>query len=212
MDNMINFLIKLIPFFTPIFAMLLFQVNTRLNWLEPIFISFMYAGVLLLYVLNINLFGLYAADLLLNYAIMLTIGLWMFRKKYEFQQAFSVAYCILFINIFFWEMPIYVYTFLNTGMFAWYSQIAPLALFPATFLYKNVGVVEPRKVIILFALGQLVSTLFLIPVHMNGWIIWASETIVQQFPSAIVNTMWSVNRTICYIILAKIFKSSAFHK
>lgn len=177
----------------------------RYNKFSIPLVAIIFTVIGLLHFLNITLFGLYTPILLFNYAIMFTLGFTFYRFKYDFFEALSIAYCILFVNIFYWELPIYVYTFLMTGQFAWYMQLSPLALFPATHVYKHIHMIERKKAIFLFASGLVISTLFLIPIHVNGWVIWLSETVTQSFPSDLVNILWFSNRTICYLILTKIF-------
>ena len=202
---MIN-LVEFLPFLTPIPAMAIFHFHTdRFNKLTVPFIAGMLSLSAILFITDTTIFNIYTPILIFNYALMLSLGLYLFRLRHDFFQSLSVAYCLLFVNVFFWETPIYIYTFLKTGQFAWYSQLAPLALFPATHVYKHIGTLGFKKTVPWLLIGFVVSTIFLIPIITNNWTIWVSETIEPNFPSDTVNTLWFFNRVICYLVLVKVF-------
>jgi len=146
-------------------------------------------------------------DVGFSLAISLIIGLYFLRKKYDYPQAFSFAFIITFLNSFYWELPIIVYTVFYRGYIDQAMPLHILSVFPVFFIYQKIKITNWKKTIPILASGLIVSIVFMMPLIQVG-IIPSFLSIKDYAPSAWLQALWAVNRLICFFPLLYIVYGS----
>jgi len=152
----------------PIFWMLFFHVR-RPTWTSPRTLVLPMSLIILVGIhdlFQLNFLGWIPSHcLLVSYSSIGLILAWhlMNNKGWPFPQALSYSALVVFVSSFYWEIPVILYNAVTTG-FEWDWLLHILALFPAWYLYKAVGLNQtytPQGLLSIFMMGILISTIFL---------------------------------------------------
>ena len=174
----LNFIYRLVTILVPLVVGTLLITNTWLGSFNPILTSF--------------------------YIVAVFVGLLLFRKKYDFPQAASLVFNIVFLNLLYWELPTFIYTILYRGYVDQAISLHVLPIFSFYFLYTKLNFKLTKANILLLLYGFIFSTIvlyFLVYCKINIWEV--SEYLGSMY--WIKEITYSLMRTVCLIILYLIF-------
>jgi len=152
-------------------------------------------------ILELNGYELiYGIGLVGIYGVMLIYGIHVFKEKYDFPQALSLAFNLLFFNSVYWEIPIHIYTPIRVGFIDATTPLHFIYVFPLIFIHSKLELPRPhRKYYLRFLLGILVS------VVLNSWIFITGYWLWDAVHPYWVERIWDLNRFLCFLILLWIY-------
>lgn len=132
--------------------------------------------------------GYYTNSLLLQYSAFTLLATYLYNQRYNIKQSISLAFLTVFLNSYYWEMPLHLAEILSgnlhAGMLVQLWRLVPLLF----FLKHYVFTVKDRA---LLSIGLSFSTVIMF------------LKVYYVFPSINIY-LYPVNRLICLLILVKV--------
>ena len=190
--------------FAPIPFMLLYHLKTKkLN----ISTKYIFPAILIAEIVSyflVEKIPSYRSELFVFYIVLVSFAFITFRKKYDFPQALSIAFCLGFFISLYWEIPYHIFTIIQRGYF---DQAFPLHLlyaFPAVFIWQKTELKIDKKNIFLLGSSLGLSTFGMFCLiglgadisvgYANAGIIWFTT-----------ETVWFMTRVVCAYAVYQIF-------
>jgi len=195
---------QVIFYFLPIPFMLLYYIKTeKLNFMYRLTTILVPLVVGTLLITNTWLGG-FNPPLVFFYIVVVFIGLLLFRKKYNFPQAMSLVFNIVFLNLLYWESPVFIYTILYRGYIDQAISLHILPIFSFYFLYTKLNFKLTKANILLLLYGFVFSTTvlyFLISRKIDIWTIDVYLSGMYWFKEM----SYSAMRVVCLAVLYLVF-------
>jgi len=193
----------------PIPVMIFYHIKTtKLNFMYRL--MFLQVSILIT-IFVISNFQLGFNPVLMSYYVVVGfIGLMFFKKKYDYPQAVSIVFNIIFLNLLYWESPTYIYTVFVYGI----REAVVLHIFPIYsffFLYTILDFKLTKENVQLLLLGfgfSCITLWFLVYSNVN---IWYSETYLEGM-YWFKEVVYSITRSVCLTILYYIFYNCSVRK
>lgn len=203
MTEIFNELLQASFWFLPIPFMLLYSIKTKkLNFMYKV--TVIVTPILISWLFLFN-FQWKANPVLTSYYILTGLaGLLIFKRKYDFPQAISLVFNIVFLNLLYWESPIYIYTIIHRGYIGEAISLHILPIFSFYFLCFKLKFKFTKDNLLLLSLGFGLSCLalyFLVYSNINIWYAEDYLTAMYWFKEVV----YSIARTVCLIVLYYIF-------
>ena len=186
-DTIYGFIFQGLILLQPLFWMWLHnsKIWFRERVAKELFIILSMVAFFFTWNLGVNM-GYYKTDLILQYIIFTVLAVYLFNTRRSFKQAISLGFLTVFLNSFYWEIPLHLAELLSAGPhLGMLVQIWRLA--PLPFLLKNYSFdkyAKPTLAVGLFV--SLVVMVLRIYLHMSYW--W----------------MYPFNRIVCLLLLVKV--------
>lgn len=200
----IKVIFQICLWFAPVPFMILYHIKTKkLNSLTKLVFPAIITAEIAAFFLSGKLF-VFRPELIAFYIVLCSFGFIAFRKKYDFPQALSIAFCLGFFISFFWELPYHILVIIQRG---YLDQAFPLHLlhaFPAVFIWQKTEIKIDKKNIFLLvsSLGLSVFGLFCLTTlgadisigYNNFGVMWLTT-----------ETVWFMTRAVCAYAVYQIF-------
>ena len=133
--------------------------------------------------------GFYTNTLFLQYIVFTVLATYLFNQRYDIKQAISLAFLTVFLNSYYWELPLHLAEILSgqlhTGMIVQLWRLVPVLFFLKHYNFNALSRVQ-------LSLGLLLSTglMFIRYYRLVGYTV---------FPY-----LHPLNRVVCLMILVKV--------
>jgi len=139
----------------PFFMALFYLKTTKLDRLFTV--SFMAYPIFCILLIVFSDPTILPPPLKIQYMVFGAVMLLLFKRRFAYPQAVSIAFNTIFLNLLYWELPYYVYAIIKRG---YVSEAVSLHILPIFSLYflSSIMKLELKNNLRLLLLGLIVST------------------------------------------------------
>jgi len=101
----------------PFLWMRLYDADIHVSeWFKYLFYIFGVASVEVVWVVKASI-GFYKTHLIMQYILLTMIATYLYSQRYEVKQAVCLSFLTVFLNSFYWELPLHIIEFVLIGFY-----------------------------------------------------------------------------------------------